>query len=79
MEEVVKGQKSSDQTPKTELLNRNEVAKLLQISLPTLNAWSKAGRIPSYRIGSRIRYKKNEVLDSLNVVGKYKKGGQSEK
>lgn len=50
------------------LLTRQETAKILGISLPTLNNYSKEGKIPSYRIGSRIRYKKQEVISSLSSI-----------
>jgi len=57
-------------------LNRFEVAKLLKISLPTLNNWSKAGILQSYRIGNRILYKKDEIEQSVKIVKniKYKRG-----
>ena len=62
--------------PETEYITRQEAAKILGISLPTLNDWSKRGIIPSYRIASRIRYKKAEVEASLNKVQsiKYARG-----
>mgnify|MGYP003627224028 FL=1 len=57
-----------EQDAKTEYLTRKEVAKLLGVSLPTLNDWSKKGVIPSYRIETRVRYKKEEVLSCLKEV-----------
>ncbi|WP_298156685.1 helix-turn-helix domain-containing protein [Flavobacterium sp.] len=47
------------------LLTREETADLLSISLVTLWDWTKKDLIPSYRIGTKIRYKKSEVLSSL--------------
>jgi excisionase family DNA binding protein len=57
-------------------LNRFEVAKILKISLPTLNNWSKAGTLQSYRIGNRILYKSDEIEQSVKSVKnlKYKRG-----
>ena len=57
-------------------LNRFEVAKILKISLPTLNNWSKAGTIQSYRIGNRILYKSDEIEQAVQTVRnlKYKRG-----
>lgn len=52
--------------PENEYLTRKETCRILGVSLPTLNDYSKRGLIPSYRIGTRIRYKKEEVLNSLN-------------
>ena len=53
---------------KTVLLTRQEVAKLLNISLPTLHAWSKANILISYRIGNKVRYKEDEVLEALTSI-----------
>lgn len=47
---------------------RKDTAKLLGISLVTLHKWSVEGLIPSYRIGSRIRYKKDEINNALVQV-----------
>lgn len=55
-------------TPDVVLLSRKETAKLLGISLPTLNEWSKTGQVTPYRIGASIRYKKAEVEQSLNKI-----------
>lgn len=52
--------------PENEYINRKETSRILGVSLPTLNEYSKRGLIPSYLIGTRIRYKKEEVLNSLN-------------
>ena len=59
-----------------ELITRAEVVKILGISLPTLNDWTKRGIIPALRIGSRIRYKKHDVYQALNQVEtlKYQRG-----
>lgn len=59
---------------KSEYITRKEAAKFLGISLPTLNHWSKAGIITSYRIGTRVRYKKAEVENSLTKVKSLKYG-----
>jgi|TARA_B100001964_G_C14181292_1_gene576387 excisionase family DNA binding protein len=60
------------QKEEKEYITRKEVAKLLGISLPTLNDWSKKGVIPSYRIQSRVRYIKAEVLECLKKVNTIK-------
>jgi excisionase family DNA binding protein len=54
--------------PLEKYLTRKETAKLLQVSLVTLNEWSKKGIIQSYRIGGRIRYKYSEINESLKEV-----------
>ena len=52
-----------------ELLTVKEVAKLLGVSLVTIHAWKKDNKLKYYRYGSRIRFKKGEVLQ----VEKYQK------
>jgi excisionase family DNA binding protein len=47
-------------------ITRKETAEILGVSLVTLNDWSKAGIVPFYRIGTRVRYKKEEVLNSVS-------------
>lgn len=59
--------KLSTPQPDNEYLTRKETAQILGVSLPTLNNWSKRQLLPSYRIASRIRYKKEEVLNSVNL------------
>lgn len=49
----------------TELLTRKKVAELLGITLPTLHNWTKKGVLKSYRLGTRLRYKKSEVMEAL--------------
>ncbi len=52
----------------TELITREETSQLLGISLPTLNSWTKLGVLPSYRIATRVRYKRDEVLNAVLKV-----------
>lgn len=54
--------------PETELLTRKQAAKLLCVSLPTILDWTKTGKIIGYRIGSRVRYKKAELENSLSKI-----------
>ena len=49
-----------------ELLTRNEVSDMLRISLPTLYNYTKLRILKSYRLGSRVLYKKSEVLSFIN-------------
>ena len=64
-------------TERSEFISRQEVAKLLMISLPTLNEYTKLGWLQSYKLGKRVLYKQNEVLSCVDRVAthKYKKGG----
>ncbi len=63
--------------PDNDYLSRKETCKILGISLPTLNDYTKRGLVPSYRIGARIRYKKEEVLKSLSYRQFTKKVGRA--
>lgn len=51
--------------PEEEFLTRNETARLLKISLPTLHDWTRTGKLKSYRISSRLRYRRSEVIEAL--------------
>ncbi|WP_264558643.1 helix-turn-helix domain-containing protein [Flavobacterium sp. N2270] len=53
------------------LLSRNETAKLLDISLVTLWKWTQKDLIQAYRIGKKVKYKKKDVLDSLQKMNKF--------
>lgn len=57
-----------DQPKDNSLITRQEAAELLGISLPTLSTYAAEGRVQSYRIGSRIRYKRDEVLNSVSAI-----------
>ncbi len=66
---------TSDTSSKSNLLSRKETAGILKITLATLNAWTKQGKIISYRKGTRVYYKEDEIIASLEKVNhqKYKK------
>ena len=57
-------------------LTRIETAKLLRVTLPTLSEWTKRGILNSYRMGSRIRYKRSEVNASFDS-GQLQKYGRA--
>ncbi|MBN2481023.1 MAG: helix-turn-helix domain-containing protein [Bacteroidales bacterium] len=49
-------------------LTRRETANKLHVSLVTLNAWSKTGRLKGYRVGGRVLYLESEIKDSLKQM-----------
>lgn len=65
-----------ESTPKVEdcsrdgLYKRKDTAIRLQISLPTLDAWTKAGIINGRRIGTRIYYTEKDIDDALKKACK---------
>ena len=75
-EKIKKESKKKESCSRFAYMNRFEVAKLLKISLPTLNNWSKSGIVQSYRIGNRILYKAEEIDQAIKAVKnlKYKRG-----
>jgi excisionase family DNA binding protein len=54
------------------LLSRQETADLLGVSLVTIWDYTRKDIIPAYRIGSKVRYKKQEVLLALQQMNKFK-------
>ena len=54
--------------PAEVLLTRKEAAQLLGITLPTLRQYTRRGHVTGYRIGTRVRYRRNEVLNDLKRI-----------
>ncbi|MEI6947347.1 helix-turn-helix domain-containing protein [Paraflavisolibacter sp. H34] len=44
------------------LITRKDVARLLGVSLVTLNDWAKKG-LPSYKLNGRVYFQRSEVLE----------------
>lgn len=53
------------------ILSREEAAKLLSISLVTLWDLTRKDKIPAYRIGNKVRYKKSDVLNALTQKNQF--------
>ena len=53
------------ESPKVEIINRDELCKRLAITEPTVIRWEKKGKIPALRIGSNVRYNWSQVIKSL--------------
>lgn len=56
---------ASPQPQPEELLTRQQAAELVGVTLPTLRAYTRQGHLTAYRIGTRVRYKRNELVDGL--------------
>lgn len=53
---------------KNPLLTRDEVANILDISMPTLNQWEKEGVIPKpKRLGKRVYWVRQNFVDFLEA------------
>lgn len=51
-----------------EMLTRREAAKLLSISLGTLDSWAKEGRVTKHRAGGVVRFRKDELLSNFKSL-----------
>ena len=61
-------QKAQTSDESIDYITRKETAQLLNVSLVTLSSWTKKSILKSYKIGSRVLYKKSEVIQSLQHV-----------
>lgn len=59
-------------TPQQEsdLINRDEVCRLLHFNKTTLHKHTKSGKLKSYGIGNRVLYKRSEVLEAVTPLKK---------
>ncbi len=57
--------KTSLSGEETTVLTRTEIARLFQVTLPTIHAWMNAGILPFHRLGGRVYFKKAEVLKAM--------------
>jgi excisionase family DNA binding protein len=62
-------EKSKSEAYKT----RKETAEMLNISLPTLNEYTKKGILKGYKVGVRVLYKLSEIESALSQM-KYGRG-----
>lgn len=62
------------ETSQSNVLTRKQAAAKLNITLSTLNTWTKLGLINAYRKGRRVYYKPEELISSLRKINhqKYK-------
>ncbi len=64
VETIIKNSQRKEVTSK-EWLTANEVCAILKISQTTLHDWSNKGIIVKHRIGDRIRFRHDEIQESL--------------
>jgi hypothetical protein len=60
LQETAEGLNAPGST-REEFLSRKEAARRLNISLPTLHSYSKAGITPRHYLGNRVLYKASEI------------------
>lgn len=56
----------TSRTDLDDFITKKQCAQLLKISEPTVDNWRKRGILKSYKIGMRVLFKKDEVLNELN-------------
>lgn len=56
------------QAQESDLINRDEVCKLLHFNKTTLHKHTRSGRLKSYSIGNRVLYKRSEVLEAVTPL-----------
>jgi excisionase family DNA binding protein len=49
-------------------ITRKQVCGILHISMPTVHAWMKQGKLQSYHIGGRTLFKESEVMEAVEAV-----------
>jgi excisionase family DNA binding protein len=67
LERMVFEKASSTAAQKT-ILTRQEAAIILNISLPTLHLYTKQGIIKGFRLGTKVRYRYEDIIDSLTLI-----------
>ena len=61
-------QPNAIQQQESDLISRDEVCKILHFNKTTLNKHTRSGRLKSYSIGSRVLYKRSEVLEAVTPL-----------
>jgi len=56
------------QTLPDDLIGTSAAAKMLAVSPKTLRGWIKDGKVPAFRIGSRMRVSRRDVLAVIQRV-----------
>ena len=65
LESKIAGASTVSTTPPTEIINREELCKRLNITEPTAIRWGNKNLIPCFRIGSNVRYNWPKVIEAL--------------
>ena len=62
---LFEGTKPQETQQGQKYLTRKQTAELLRVSLPTLNEYTKKGKINACRFGVRVLYNQNEIEAGL--------------
>tara|TARA_B110000238_G_C16120649_1_gene436977 strand:+ start:1832 stop:2098 length:267 start_codon:yes stop_codon:yes gene_type:complete len=64
--EPIKGLLTEKKVESEELLTRKQAAKFLNVTLVTLDDWTKRAFIEGGRIGTRVYYKKSNLIKAVD-------------
>lgn len=56
-----------------ELLSRRQTAEILSVSLASLDNWTSSGRLRKHRIAGVVRFRKSEVLSTINNLQRFQR------
>jgi excisionase family DNA binding protein len=62
---ATKQAKETKQKETVDFMTRKQVSETFQVSLATIHNWIKKGMLQPYKVGTRTRFKKFEVLAIL--------------
>jgi len=55
-----------------EYLTQKELCKLLHISMSTIVNWRKAGKLKPHKIGNRILFKREDILQKITEIREFR-------
>jgi hypothetical protein len=65
LQKEIESLKDNKVTPET-LLTRKQAAQFLNVTFATLNDWTKRGLVECGRIGTRVYYKRSNLINAIN-------------
>lgn len=66
--DVIKLNTKTSEKDSEQLLTRDDVKKLLNVSYTTLFLWNRDGKLPAQKIGKRVYYQRSNIMDKLKVA-----------
>ena len=73
VEESLKGIRERLLAPPEEIMDSDQICHEFGISLPTLMKYRRDGIIPFFNVGTRVRFKRMEVMKAFEKLGQSRK------
>lgn len=70
---AIQNQALPQQLTQDDYIDTKEAMKILGVSKPTIAKWRLDGKLTFYRVNSRIRFKRSELMDAFTAPKKYGK------